>query len=403
MDELEKKYNSILNHLSVLGEQLSSASGIEEILRQIARIASEVLLADPVVIFQCAADGATLMTPPTHAGEFFEKDGYVETFTFIGNSLAEKVIAGGQSIYFENIDEIDNIDEAWIKFHTQEQIKSMAVLILQAKGEIVGLMFLNYRSQKTFPESLKKLMTTFASYAAITIKNRKLIENLRAPFADFIRVLLSPLHNIVSHLGALKYYMKKAFGNDPKIDKIIKIIEEEILRAKQQMLNALSLEEESSEPRQENFEKGHICDTVTLCANRFFETARKKNIRIIVDDSVRNLPEIYYHKMQMEQVFMNLIDNAVKYSHTNQNIEISGEDFGRKVAISIKDIGVGIADPNPLPGQGFGLKIAKKNVENHKGSIIKYSKPYYKDPNTNVNHEGYTTTFMVMLPKHPKA
>ncbi len=403
MDELEKKYNSLFNHLRGLEEQIASSSRIEEILRQIARIASEVLLDDPVVIFQCEADGATLMTPTAHAGEFFEKDGYVETFTFTGNSLAEKVIAGGKSIYFENIDEIDNIDEAWIKFHTQEQIKSMAALILQAEGEIVGLMFLNYRCQKIFAESLKKLMTTFASYAAITIKNRKLIENLRAPFADFIRVLLSPLHNIVSHLGALKYHIKKTFGDDQKVDKIIKIIEEELFRAKQQMLNRLSLEEEPSVPRAENLEKSYICDMVTLCANKFLQIASNRKIRIIVDDSVRNLPEIFFHKMQMEQVFMNLIENAVKYSHPNQNIEISGEDFGRKVAISIKDIGVGISDLNPLPGQKLGLKTAKRCVENHKGSIQVSSKPYYKDQNKSANPDGYTTTFIVMLPKHPKA
>jgi signal transduction histidine kinase len=413
MNELEKKYNSLLNHLRVLEEQIVSSSRIEEILQQIARIATEVLLSDPVIIFQYDAQTSKLIPPVFYAGELFEKDNFLETIDLAGNSFVEKVAAGGQSIYFENLDEIDNIDKAWVGFYTREQIKSMAALILQAEDEIVGLMYLNYRSPKIFAESLKKLMTTFTSYAAIIIKNRKLIENLRAPLADFIRVLLSPLHNIVSHLGALKYYMKKTFGDDRKVDKIIKIIEEEIIRVKQHMLNAGSLEEEPSESRQENFEKGHICDTVTLCANSFFETASKRNIKIIINDSVRNLPEIYYHKMQMEQVFMNLIENAVNYSHPNQNIEISGDNLGLNVAISIKDIGVEIQErhygaifegfsPSPLPGQRRGLRIAKKNVENHKGKIIVNSKPYYKDRNKSTNPDGYTTTFIVMLPKHPK-
>ncbi|HEX9654952.1 MAG TPA: HAMP domain-containing sensor histidine kinase, partial [bacterium] len=221
-------------------------------------------------------------------------------------------------------------------------------------------------------------------------------------------------------LGGLKYYLEKKYGADEKVSQVARIVQEEAFRADRQMRNALFSASESLEQRGLNFEEGLINETLTLCAERFRETAQKRGITIIVYDSLKKLPPIYFDKTQMEQVFTNLIDNAIKYSYAKESIEIRGEDHGRKVEISIKDNGVGIPerlyekifegftrsdilDPTRfIPGTGLGLKIAKKCVVNHKGKIFVHSKPYYSDPKKVMNYEGYATTFFVILPKNPR-
>jgi signal transduction histidine kinase len=112
-------------------------------------------------------------------------------------------------------------------------------------------------------------------------------------------------------------------------------------------------------------------------------------------------------KETLEQVFSNLITNAIKYNRPNGSIDIRIDEADKDVRVEIKDSGIGIAKEN-LPfifdqfyrvnrkegqktnGTGLGLSIAKKIVEAHNGSI-------------HVSSElGKRTTFCVLLPKGEK-
>jgi two-component system sensor histidine kinase SenX3 len=157
-----------------------------------------------------------------------------------------------------------------------------------------------------------------------------------------------------------------------------------------------------------------------LCADRFFEKAQKRGITIIIFDSVKKLPLIYYDKMQVEQVFTNLIGNAVNYSHFNQDIDIMGRYSDDAIEISITDRGLGIPESQQerifqgftrspvldssryIPGTGLGLKITREIVKRHKGEVRVKSVPFMNDPRKIINFEGYETTFFVLLPINPK-
>jgi signal transduction histidine kinase len=186
------------------------------------------------------------------------------------------------------------------------------------------------------------------------------------------------------------------------------------------MKNTLFSTVESLEVMGLNLEQSLIGNTILLCADRFFETADKRGIRIIVFDSVKRLPAIYFDKTQMEQVLINLLDNAVKYSHFNQPIEIRGMELGKKIEISIMDRGLGIPEnqyerifqgftrsevldtTRYIPGTGLGLMIAKGMVERHQGTITVKSTPFLNDPRRVKRYDGYETTFFVTLPQNPR-
>jgi two-component system phosphate regulon sensor histidine kinase PhoR len=107
---------------------------------------------------------------------------------------------------------------------------------------------------------------------------------------------------------------------------------------------------------------------------------------------------------RLKQVFVNLIDNAVKYSNPGGEIKISAHADDAQIVIEIKDNGIGIsqADQHRIferfyrvdksrsraqGGSGLGLAIVKKIVEEHGGTVSVESTP------------GEGSSFRVALPR----
>ena len=109
---------------------------------------------------------------------------------------------------------------------------------------------------------------------------------------------------------------------------------------------------------------------------------------------------------KMYQVFLNLLDNAVKYSDPGANVHVSIGDSPENLSVTVRDTGVGIPKED-LPqlfgrfyrvnkdrsratgGSGLGLAISKHIVEMHGGEILVLSEV------------GVGSTFEVRLPKSP--
>ena len=106
-------------------------------------------------------------------------------------------------------------------------------------------------------------------------------------------------------------------------------------------------------------------------------------------DVPHGLPFVRADRARVEQVLLNLIHNAVKFTPAGGTITITGWIEGEFLAVSVKDTGVGITDEE-LPriferfyktdkarrsdGTGLGLAIAKHIVQAHGGVIGVVSK-----------------------------
>ena len=98
-----------------------------------------------------------------------------------------------------------------------------------------------------------------------------------------------------------------------------------------------------------------------------------------------NLPDIRADVFKLEQMFINLIDNAIKYTEKGEiQVSIAREDSS--VKISVKDTGIGIPKEHlsriferfyvidksrsrKMGGTGLGLSIVKHIVQAHNGTI----------------------------------
>jgi signal transduction histidine kinase len=121
------------------------------------------------------------------------------------------------------------------------------------------------------------------------------------------------------------------------------------------------------------------------------------------DVTVESLPTVHGDKEQLEQLFSNLVSNAIKYNESDPpRIEITAAQRDDHWEFAITDNGIGI-DPDKTdrifevfkrlhhddeyPGTGIGLSLCQEIVDNHGGDIRVESEP------------GEGSTFFVTLPQ----
>ena len=130
----------------------------------------------------------------------------------------------------------------------------------------------------------------------------------------------------------------------------------------------------------------------------FEERARRENIALVYDEPMDIIP-IVGDANRLRQVFVNIIDNALKYSDAGGTVTVSVHPHEADVQIVISDTGIGIAAED-LPkvkskfykanstrrGSGIGLAVADEIVSLHGGSLDLQSQ------------EGVGTTVSIHLP-----
>jgi K+-sensing histidine kinase KdpD len=99
-----------------------------------------------------------------------------------------------------------------------------------------------------------------------------------------------------------------------------------------------------------------------------------------------DLPPIYGDPQRLEQVLINLLDNALKYSPPSGQVLIRAQPAGDAVRVQVLDEGMGIPEPeraaifdkfqrasnvrhSHIPGNGLGLFICRSIIAAHGGEI----------------------------------
>ena len=208
-------------------------------------------------------------------------------------------------------------------------------------------------------------------------------ENYRREFIGNVsHELKTPIFNIQGYVqtlidGGIKdenvnmKYLKRA---NISVDRMINIVED---------LEVISrLETDNNELDFENFNIIHLIEEVL---DQLEMKANKMNIALLLK-SESNSDIVYADKNKMQQVFMNLISNSIKYGKDGGTTNVRLFDMSDKFLIEVADDGIGISEnalsrlferfyrvdknrSREIGGTGLGLAIVKHIIEGHQQTI----------------------------------
>lgn len=216
--------------------------------------------------------------------------------------------------------------------------------------------------------------------------------------ADVAHELRTPIANLQGHLEAMIDGVWKA-----DTERLISC-HEETVRLTKLVTDLESLARYENENLHLELEDLNISQCLSRAAKSFENELIRKSISLVTDLPDQQAPA---DKNKIDQVFCNLLYNAIKYTPPGGTIRLSVSGSEESVRISVQDTGTGISEED-LPfiferfyradksrtrdtgGAGIGLAIVKSIVNAHQGSVEVYSE------------YGKGSEFVVFLPRQMK-
>jgi two-component system phosphate regulon sensor histidine kinase PhoR len=171
---------------------------------------------------------------------------------------------------------------------------------------------------------------------------------------------------------SVKIYVSKATSSLNKLQHLI----DELLDASKIKAGKLKFEKQEL----------NLTELVNLCIENSNYMYPSYDIKKELEEDVR----VYGNAERLEQVLMNLINNAVKYSPAKREILIRAETKDDAAIVSVIDFGIGMAKADEelvferfyranghestMPGLGMGLYISSEIIKEHNGEIRVRSK-----------------------------
>lgn len=237
----------------------------------------------------------------------------------------------------------------------------------------------------------------FANKALIPIQ--KSWEKQSRFVADASHELRTPLAVIQTHLELLFRHPDNTIEQESET--IYKSLTE-VKRVNKLVEDLLTLAKTDSNEQVINPGIFSIDELLHLIAEQFAPIAELK--RIFLEESIETNLLFFGDKERLHQLFVILLDNAIKYTPPEGKVSILAKKEGYNIKIIIRDTGIGISAED-LPyifdrfyrsdksrtrsvgGTGLGLSIAKWIVKVHSGQILVESKP------------KIGTSFIIKLPR----
>ncbi len=222
----------------------------------------------------------------------------------------------------------------------------------------------------------------FVLYDITEIKE---LENIKKDF------IINVSHELKTPLTAIKGFSETLAEDENNSEKLhyLHIIQRHTNRMINIVNDLILLSKIESETDNYEFSKVNLIDIIKDAIVLFTDKASYKKIKIDLGTNSKKII-INGDKFKLEQLFINLIDNAIKYTD-NGKIVINIKQTEKSVHIEISDTGIGIPEKDlnriferfyvvnkartrESGGTGLGLSIVKHIVQLHKGKIIINSK-----------------------------
>ena len=222
-------------------------------------------------------------------------------------------------------------------------------------------------------------------------------EVLRSDFINnFSHEFKTPIVSIAGFAKLLKY---EELTDGQRIE-YLDVIEEEAMRLSAMATNVLNMSKVENQMILTDVSTFNLSEQIRSCVLLLEKPWTKKNIEFSLEFDEY---EICANEELLKQIWINLLDNAIKFSSANSIIKIETYEKHNKIFVSVKDHGIGIPKESlkqiwsrfyktdlsrgkDKKGTGLGLSIAKEIIQSHNENI------------NVISTEGVGTEFIFSLP-----
>jgi len=214
------------------------------------------------------------------------------------------------------------------------------------------------------------------------ITEHRSLEKAKTDFvSDLSHEIRTPLTTIQSAIGLLERARDRL---DPLEHRALELADQELKRIRAMVEELLTLAQMDSWKYQLEVGPANMSTVVQTAIESVEAKAQRFGIGIYFDDTGEH--KCICDVQKLYQVFINLLDNAIKYSDSGDRVDVEIEEDVSRLTVRIRDTGVGIPeeDLNQLfdrfyrvdkdrsratGGSGLGLAISRQIVEMHGGRI----------------------------------
>lgn len=219
--------------------------------------------------------------------------------------------------------------------------------------------------------------------------NRKLIQTNERK-SEFIRKVAHQLRAPISAIQSCLKVVTEGYGPKNTHMDMIKRAENRtktIIPLINDLLDLAKTEELKKHKQRENIDLNEMLNKTIALMNEKAES-KKVELSLMIKET---LPFIKARPEDIDDVLINILDNAIKYTPSNGKVEVIANIGHKKVLVEIKDTGIGIHEDDihhvfdefyraenariiEKEGTGLGLAITKKIIETYGGNILVESK-----------------------------
>lgn len=268
---------------------------------------------------------------------------------------------------------------------------NMIFIPIIIQNEVIGIYtFSSYESGKKYDKHTMAVCSELGKRLSLAVENSRLytisqqaIETRNHFLSIASHELNTPITSLKLHLQMVEKSIKSNEMNMPNQAKFERSIEASVKQVNR-LINLVQVLLDVSHIQSGKFkfvyEKVNVTEMVREIIERHKEILSNYNCQLEL-----NLPEnldAIWDKTRIEQVFINLITNAIKYAPGK--IDVTVREVGLNINILVKDYGQGIpenkltsifdrfervSNNDNIGGLGLGLFIVKQIVEGHRGTI----------------------------------
>ncbi|MDO9454575.1 cell wall metabolism sensor histidine kinase WalK [Nocardioides sp.] len=171
---------------------------------------------------------------------------------------------------------------------------------------------------------------------------------------------------------------------EPRHERMLEATRRNVVRLRALIDDLLALSKAENRPSE--LEPSDVTEMVTDAVTDVRMTAARRGITVEVTASDEPLAVVCDRAM-LYRAFLNVLSNAVKFSHDDGSVEVSVKRVLNRVEIAIRDHGIGIpqseidrlgtrffrasnAMTNEIAGTGLGLRIVQTIIDKHSGDVI---------------------------------